>query len=81
MSKGFDHWLEAAYVYYIRPDLDPIMFDAQWDMMARHYEQEPPRHPLVNKFISENGKLEMFSAYHLKEADYPQWIREKYRDQ
>ena len=78
MSDRFEYWLEAAYLYYIRPDLEPIMFDAQWDMMAREYEQHPPNHPLVEKFRSKEGKVEMFSAFHLTAEDYPDWIKEKY---
>lgn len=37
----FEHWLEAAYVYYrALGDIDPIMTDYDWDMRARMYESK-----------------------------------------
>lgn len=80
MSEPFEHWLEAAYVYYLRPELDPVMFDAQWDMLSRAFEKNPPRHPLIEKFRTETGDIMLCSAFHLREEDYPDWIREKYKD-
>lgn len=80
MSDNFEVWLEAAYLYYIRPDLEPTMFDAQWDMLARKYEQYPPQHPLMERFYSPETGWKFNTAYHLGEEEYPDWIREKYKE-
>lgn len=58
-------WLEAAYLYYLHPEHDPLMSDAEWDWLGRQLEQE--------KQIESFGSL-----FQMKEADYPNEIREKY---
>ena len=58
-------WLEAAYVYYLHPEFDPIMSDAEWDYVGRQLEKE--------KIIDSFGSL-----FQMKEADYPEEIKQKY---
>lgn len=60
-------WLEAAYLYYLHPEHDPIMSDAEWDHIGRQLEKE--------KIIPEFGSL-----FRMKEQDYPQEIRTKYEN-
>jgi hypothetical protein len=65
MQNDYLKWLEAAYVYYLHPEHDPIMSDYQWDMWGRQFEQEG--------VIKEFGSL-----FQMKEAEYPQEIKNKY---
>jgi hypothetical protein len=65
MSPEYLRWLEAAYVYYLHPEHDPIMSDYQWDMWGRQLEKD--------------GIIEEFgSLFKMKELDYPEEIRQKY---
>jgi len=60
-------WLEAAYLYYLHPEHDPIMSDAEWDYIGRSLEKQ--------------GIIESFgSLFQMKEEDYPKAIREKYEN-
>lgn len=65
MQADYLRWLEAAYVYYLHPEHDPLMSDYQWDMWGRKFEAEG--------IIKEFGSL-----FQMKEKDYPEEIRKKY---
>ena len=58
-------WLEAAYVYYLHPEHDPIMSDYEWDAIGRQLEKDG--------VIKEFGSL-----FQTREQDYPVSIRSKY---
>lgn len=58
-------WLEAAYVYYLHPENDPVLSDAEWDNLGNR---------LATSGCIEDSK----SLFHLKEEDYPLIIRQKY---
>ena len=65
MSEKYLKWLEAAYVYYLHPEYDPLMSDAEWDFIGRELEKE--------------GTIKSFgSLFQMKELDYPKEIRNKY---
>ena len=66
MTPEHLRWLEAAYVYYLHPEHDPIMNDYTWDMTGRKLLRE--------------GQIEEFmgSLFFMKENDYPEEIRKKY---
>lgn len=59
-------YLEAAYVYYLRPELGIVlMHDLEWDALGRELE--------AKGLIKEAGSL-----FYMKETDYPETIRKKY---
>lgn len=59
-------YLEAAYVYYLRPELGIVlMHDLEWDALGRELE--------AKGLIKEAGSL-----FYMKEIDYPETIRKKY---
>jgi len=63
--QKYNRWLEAAYVYYLHPEFDPIMSDAEWDYIGRELEQE--------------GVITSFgSLFQMGEDSYPKEIQEKY---
>lgn len=65
-TDEYSRWLEAAYLYYLHPEFDPIMSDAEWDYVGRKLEAEG--------VIKEFGSL-----FQMKEMDYPDAIRNKYK--
>lgn len=65
MTPKHLRWLEAAYLYYLHPEHDPIMSDAEWDDIDRQLEAL--------------GNIASFgSLFQMKELDYPEEIRSKY---
>lgn len=62
-------YLEAAYVYYLHPELGlELMHDLSWDQLGRDLE--------AAGLIEQSGSL-----FHMREMDYPQEIRDKYKGQ
>lgn len=59
-------YLEAAYLYYLHPELGIVlMHDLEWDMLGKQLEG--------------NGEIEKAgSLFFMKEEDYPLNIRLKY---
>lgn len=67
MNPTYLRWLEAAYLYYLHPEHGIIMTDSTWDSIGRKLEQD--------------GIIEEFgSLFQMKEKDYPEEIREKYKN-
>ena len=58
-------YLEAAYLYYLHPEEDPLMSDHEWDALGRELEERG--------LIKETGSL-----FQMREQDYPETIRNKY---
>lgn len=66
INKDVYRYLEAAYVYYLHPELGIVlMHDLEWDALGRELE--------AKGLIKEAGSL-----FYMKEADYPESIRKKY---
>jgi len=60
-------YLEAAYLYYLHPEHGIVlMHDLEWDALGRKLAAEG--------LIKEAGSL-----FYMKENDYPQIIRDKYK--
>lgn len=59
-------WLEAAYLYYLHPEINQILTDYSWDGLGKSL--------MLRDVIAEGSSL-----FHLKEEDYPLSIREKYK--
>lgn len=64
--NAHSHYLEAAYLYYLHPEHGVLMSDFEWDALGRALE--------LNGEIEEAGSL-----FHMKEHDYPEYIRERYK--
>lgn len=60
-------YLEAAYLYYLHADFNIVlMHDLVWDQLGRDLE--------AAGLIERSGSL-----FYMKEQDYPQEIRDKYK--
>ena len=59
-------WLEAAYLYYLHPEHGELISDAEWDYIG-------------NEICKEENREWEKSLFYMKETDYPQEIRDKYK--
>ena len=66
ISAELYRYLEAAYLYYLRPELGTVlMTDHEWDALGR-------------KLFAEGQIEHEGSLFRMKAGDYPKTIVEKY---